>query len=829
MPFQSEKQRRYLHANHPEIAKRWEKEYSNGGITLPKGPAGITSLNGWGSKDESQNKAGADISASMDKNPNDPGWGGGDGPKGPPRVINPPKGPTKAEIEAAKQKELLEQQQRRAQQYSDFYGKFKGDTKKKTDYLSRLLKNDPLYETYKDKGLLDWNNIKSFDQDKRKTAEEIEKMKSSVWGYTRPWTPDKSLYIADIDKFDPTWTPGWTGDSDQEKLNERIAETIGHEARHQVLGNVENRGGPWGWEGQTMWTGDPYSQEVEGKLTMDENSPYSKYMDEGGLDYEGYSTPMTSHELLTRMGDYQSYNDPRVYKDIYGKIHGWMPEHLTSDVANKFYDAAEQFTKDTKARTVGEKYENIDPVMVEGLKRAYPDENIDEALREMSTRDVMDLLQENYQYDEDKKEAMEDDTEAMSALTTPIEGLGGFNYVDTKTLLDAGYDPFEVSTWKNNEGIKLLKSLKNFKKGGVARKKYSTGGVLDITGEEEITTEEGNDISLVDESETGVSTLFRAKNGGYAVQGGVKNYLGEQKMVHAPKYWQSAPDHPETELTYITKPEKDLLVKADLHGSLHGSVNKGPQGLTSLNGWGDAEHGFSSAGETSSDSGWSDNRPTMADVAGPTTGGDQEDDNAQMMRDMFKTNVTNVSGGDIWDWDDTSEVDDVYETFQNVKDRYDKNKTTQGWKVVFNMLTGSLGGVISTGYGMHKDKKAYEEMLNKLKQDAIDLGIPEYNPHTDTLVQTIDQELIDINKKRDEDEEKGGDGPTAPVVAPVTEEIEDSYAMAGNWLQGYRDLKAKQALSAQLQQKWADEREWQQNTMFANSGGLANLFRVKNY
>ena len=52
--------------------------------------------------------------------------------------------------------------------------------------------------------------------------------------------------------------------------------------------------------------------------------------------------------------------------------------------------------------------------------------------------------------------------------------------------------------------------------------------------------------------------------------------------------------------------------------------------------------------------------------------------------------------------------------------------------------------------------------------------------------------------------------------------------MAGNWLQSYRDLKAKQALSASLQEKWADEREWQQNTMFANSGGLANLFRVKN-
>ena len=33
MPFQSEKQRRFLHANHPEIAKRWEREYATGGIS----------------------------------------------------------------------------------------------------------------------------------------------------------------------------------------------------------------------------------------------------------------------------------------------------------------------------------------------------------------------------------------------------------------------------------------------------------------------------------------------------------------------------------------------------------------------------------------------------------------------------------------------------------------------------------------------------------------------------------------------------------------------------------------------------------------------------
>ena len=32
MPFKSEKQRRYMHANLPEIAKRWERDYASGGI-----------------------------------------------------------------------------------------------------------------------------------------------------------------------------------------------------------------------------------------------------------------------------------------------------------------------------------------------------------------------------------------------------------------------------------------------------------------------------------------------------------------------------------------------------------------------------------------------------------------------------------------------------------------------------------------------------------------------------------------------------------------------------------------------------------------------------
>ena len=72
----------------------------------------------------------------------------------------------------------------------------------------------------------------------------------------------------------------------------------------------------------------------------------------------------------------------------------------------------------------------------------------------------------------------------------------------------------------------------------------------------------------------------------YEVQGGVKNYLGKQKEVKAPLKWKSSPDSPETELAYITKAEKDLLVKKDLHGSLKGDVNRGPSGIMSLDGYG---------------------------------------------------------------------------------------------------------------------------------------------------------------------------------------------------------------------------------------------------
>jgi hypothetical protein len=93
-------------------------------------------------------------------------------------------------------------------------------------------------------------------------------------------------------------------------------------------------------------------------------------------------------------------------------------------------------------------------------------------------------------------------------------------------------------------------------------------------------------------------------------QGGVLNYLGKQKMVTVPIRWKSGEGdkHPETELAYITKPEKEKLIKLDMHGSMKdGKPNFGPAGLISLNSGGSGDGGDGGSGDGGSDGGGSSN------------------------------------------------------------------------------------------------------------------------------------------------------------------------------------------------------------------------------
>ena len=83
--------------------------------------------------------------------------------------------------------------------------------------------------------------------------------------------------------------------------------------------------------------------------------------------------------------------------------------------------------------------------------------------------------------------------------------------------------------------------------------------------------------------------------------------------------------------------------------------------------------------------------------------------------------------------------------------------------------------------------------------------------------------------KGPDDDERDDD--KGPIVDPVTLEVDEEYAQGEDGYPGFSlaDMRAKQALNAQLQQKWAAEQEaYDQLYLGANSGGLANLFRVKN-
>ena len=114
------------------------------------------------------------------------------------------------------------------------------------------------------------------------------------------------------------------------------------------------------------------------------------------------------------------------------------------------------------------------------------------------------------------------------------------------------------------------------------------------------------------------------------MQGGGPNYLGKQPEVTTPKKWKSSPEHPDTELAYITEPEKQVLIALNMHGGLEdGKPNKGPKGIISLDGGGSfAEETGGYTGSTTPPSSGSSNqqRPPVFGSGGAGGGGGSSGD-----------------------------------------------------------------------------------------------------------------------------------------------------------------------------------------------------------
>tara|TARA_R110000782_G_scaffold35429_1_gene84720 strand:- start:41 stop:1126 length:1086 start_codon:yes stop_codon:yes gene_type:complete len=114
--------------------------------------------------------------------------------------------------------------------------------------------------------------------------------------------------------------------------NKQIAETIGHEARHQILRQHPE-----------------YYQAIDNKFDINNefmNLPF--FSNDPSRSQE--ITDSDSEESLNRMLDFQAYNDPTIYKEIYHNMR--MPSNLTNRFTNFISNQATNFTNNVTPNNV---------------------------------------------------------------------------------------------------------------------------------------------------------------------------------------------------------------------------------------------------------------------------------------------------------------------------------------------------------------------------------------------------------------------------------------------------------------------------------------------
>ena len=417
----------------------------------------------------------------------------------------------------------------------------------------------------------------------------------------------------------------------------------------------------------------------------------------------------------------------------------------------------------------------------------------------------------------------------------------------------------------------------------------STSQMMPVEGEEMVeTTEVVEDpmLNLFSQNDSlnndqALTTLFAkeepqgimaASNGGFAMQGGVRNYLGETDTVsEVPIKWKSAPDHPETELAYITKKEKDLLLKKDLHNSLDGSPNKGPEGLISLNGGGYGSENAGTGGNdgfgggndnsndyTGADYGFVASQPTTNTVSTPDNDNPQvapgEAPVTQEEIDTFNEGPT--ADGDALDMQDyLTDYVEVNEIKQkeldeaNIPDNF-KIEIQKQKDLIYKKRIDDVIKDISKQPDVILATKAknfvIDAVMSKIPYANIVYGLAKFFnlvPDIKGQVPTdISGNIIGKNTvtgsdlgffQGDEyndfwqggpDEDEGGD-----VVNPITGEVNEDFAtgnMDYSMMSALEKIRANQARRSGL----VESEIIQDNNqiMIANKGGLAGLFKVKN-
>jgi len=380
-----------------------------------------------------------------------------------------------------------------------------------------------------------------------------------------------------------------------------------------------------------------------------------------------------------------------------------------------------------------------------------------------------------------------------------------------------------------------------FNRGGVARKNYYHGGILDINESEEIIDDGGNEIELTDynaafddpnDFSNGVKSLFRAKEGGNVRLG----------------------PHTAT----------DLLAKKNPDGTRSKYQPPGHRDAPAPSSRGPRDDPDRS-GQPSTPS-----KPTMRDVAGPiitpkTVTPPREDAREQYISTLTYPKKYQTVERHVPHTDQIvkTQIRDYYDP-KGYQKRAPKTKEEKSlldkiaWGIGIYVTGGALLGYnvpkgvitaqkilskrseINTALkyakklGLFKEEytvdQLFDDQVEKMKANAKERKdkMDEYESlpigHPDRVALEIE---LEIGKKPEHLGDDGG--PQLPDVVPIGEEVQEYEEMAPESMSLLAQIRSRQALNAQLQQKWADEKAAQDQLFItANRGGLANLFRVKN-
>ena len=240
-------------------------------------------------------------------------------------------------------------------------------------------------------------------------------------------------------------------------------------------------------------------------------------------------------------------------------------------------------------------------------------------------------------------------------------------------------------------------------------------------------------------------------------------------------------------------------------------------------GFGDYDSG--PAGGASSGGNYGGNQNTGSDNNNaPDTGGHSRFD---VGSGYYGEEVTDKGGsGDTI----TNEPDTFYDdeiTRKNPIERIKTNYTTRKKDFKYNqkkdavMLMAKAAFMGIGPYGVYdfakKQNQKKTDYINSVKKDIEklkELGVPEYSPHTDTLIQTLEQDILDLTQpKSKDDEDDGGSEPVIQqiMVAKETVEDRDETDIFNIW----DKIKAKQAQRSMLVEKGIIQDNTQDQTIIS--------------